>query len=304
MPKAYSQKAIVEWFHRTLGVNAQPTPFEINTDCPACGGSVFFFNVRKKVGICHRASCGYTPKLDDLIEHVGFGPEEAGIWEEEKVEERPVVIELPGEPVLWYESGQYWTRQKHAFDYLIGRGITAPAILNWKFTSDGRRVYCPVYDEGKLVNYNSRVLPGVEDAGKKYLYAKGAKTSHYILGWEECKLWDELCLVENTFVSLAYRPHLKCSTVFGSYLSDTQVSKIASSRIKAVALLWDANTQKNAAKSCRKLHALGVAAAYWIIDGQPDNYPNEWVFEKAKEVLTAAREGRECVDLRSPPIGK
>jgi len=294
MPQAYSQKAIVEWFHRTLGVDSVHNN-EIKTKCPVCDGEVFYFNIRKKVGICHKASCGFTPKLEQLIELVGFAPDEAGVWEHEEKAPKEIEVVLPGVPILQQLMGQLMTSNEDALAYLRGRGIDDQTILNWELTCDGDRIYVPIRYEGKLVNFNSRLLPHHE--GKKYLYCPGAKTSHYILGWEECKEWEKLTLVENTFVSLAYRKKLLCSTTFGSNISDVQADMIGRANIRSVALLWDQGAEKNAARSVRKLHARGVRAAYWSIKGQPDDYPMEWVMRQADKVHDAAYDGVDCVVL-------
>ena len=176
----YSRKSVLDWFHRTLGVDHQPARDEVMTSCPSCAGDRFYFNIRKKVGICHRAACGYTPSLKDLIETVGFGPDETGAFDREEAAEEDPTFELPGHPILVRMQGQEMTSDQGALDYLKGRGLSNQIILNWGFTSDGERVYIPIMDSGRLVNYNSRVLPGVP--GKKYLYAPGSKTSKYILG--------------------------------------------------------------------------------------------------------------------------
>ncbi|MCI0561391.1 MAG: hypothetical protein MN733_23135, partial [Nitrososphaera sp.] len=153
--------------------------------------------------------------------------------------------------------------------------------------------------EGKLVNFNSRVLPSCEDSAfKKYLYFPGAKTSHYILGWAECRNWDTLTLVENTFVSLVFRNLLNCSTTFGSSISDIQLDMIATSKVKTVCLLWDEGA--NAQKYVKRLGKRGINAACWKILGQPDNYALSHVQKWQAKVLEAARLGgpeNEVVDL-------
>ena len=169
--------------------------------------------------------------------------------------------------------------------------------LNWGITCDGQRIYVPIFSvDGVLVNYNSRVLPGYP--GTKYLYYPGAKTSHFILGWQECRDWEDLALVENTFVSLAYRNRLHCSTTFGSNISDVQADAIAGTGIRRVALLWDENAEAGADRAITKLGDRGVRAAYWMILGQPDDYPIEWVEEKCNLVKTAADEGTPWLDFR------
>lgn len=296
MPQSYSQKSIVEWFRRTMGIESMPSPYEIKTSCPACGADVFYFNIRKKVGICHKASCGFTPNIDSLIELIGFGPDVAGVWEPPE-EQAPAPVVVPGVPILKMENAELLTSNDEALAYLRGRGISDMVILNWGLTCDGNRVYVPIRSEGATVNFNSRLLPGRE--GKKYLYSPGAKTGHYILGWEECKDWPYLTLVENTFVSLAMRNLINCSTCFGSNVSDIQTDLISrSTTINWVGLLWDQGAEKNANRSVNKLIANGVKAAYWKILGQPDDYPITQVVEWAGRVMDAAYNGVPFVDLR------
>lgn len=295
MPKSYAQRAILDWLHRSIGVNAMPNPHEVNSICPVCGSDVFFFNIRKKIGICHKASCNYRPNLEMLIEVIGFAPDESGDWEPLEEAPPPEVV-LQGLPILRMEDGGLLTSNQEALDYLRGRGIQDQITLNWEMTCDGNRIYLPIKHEGKLVNFNSRILPFRE--GKKYLYSKGARTSHYILGWEECRDWKTLTLVENSYVSLAYRQLISCSTTFGSNISDVQADMIGRSKVQTVAIMWDEKAEKNAHRATKKLHANGVEAAYWSIKGQPDNYPTEWVVKQAQRVLEAARVGIDCVDLK------
>lgn len=292
----FSTKAVIDWMHRTFGVDNQPQPDEVQTTCPECSGDKLYFNVKKGVGICHKASCGWRPTLFDLIAIVGFGPAEYGEWEAEKVEDR-VEVELPGQPVLQVMINKLMTTHQPSVDYLRSRGIDDQVILNWGLTSDHERVYVPIMDNNLLVNFNSRVLPGVP--GPKYLYCAGAKTSHYILGWEECRLWDDISLVENTFVSLAYRSRMRCSTTFGSNVSDVQASRITESSIRKVALLWDENAESSADRAAKKLHALGLRCAYWSILGQPDDYPMDFVFRGRARLMQAMDDGILNVDMRS-----
>ena len=300
MNEHYSRQALIDWFHRTSGVNGQPTPDEVNTTCPLCGSDKLYFNVRKQVGVCHSAGCEWHAKvfLTDLIEVFGFSPSQHGEWEDapEGVLQE---VRLPGYPVLLKAAGrQLLTYSEIALEYLRGRGIDDQLILNWGLTCDGERIFVPIKDSaGILRNYNSRLLPGYE--GKKYLYCVGAKTSHYILGWQESRDWTDLALVENTFVSLAYRSRMHCSTTFGSNVSDLQADTIAESGIKRVAILWDENAEAGADRAIKKLGDRGVRAAYWKIIGQPDDYPIEWVEEKCEEVKQAAGSGKKWLDFRN-----
>ena len=293
----YSPKAVKDWFSRTLGINATPSKGEIQTSCPECGSNTtFYFNIFKQVGICHKASCDYRPTLEVLIERVGFAPEEHGYYTPSDKEEPEKEIKMPGYPVVKMLMSELKTTNQRALDYLRSRGITDEITLNWEITTDGERVYVPIKSEGVVRNYNSRLLPFCD--GPKYLYAPGAKTSSYILGNEECQLWPRLALVENTFVSLWLRNSIYCSTNFGSHLSTEQGNLIARSNIGEVALLWDSGAELKAEKAVKKLHSMGVRAAFWLIRGQPDDHRVEWVIEKTNAVFEAARNGVDYVDFR------
>lgn len=292
----YTPKAIRDWFHRSLGINGTPSASEIQTYCPECGGDVFYFNVKKQVGICHKASCDFRPTLTKLIELVGFAPDESGYFDQAE-EAKHVTVELPGWPIAQLHMNQLMTTNQTALDYLRGRFIPDEVIVNWELTATEDRIYVPIYDEqGALVNYNSRLLPGFP--GRKYLYCTGAKTGKYLLGWAESRLWDQLVLVENTFVSLRYRGQHQCSTTFGSNISDTQAQLIAESNVRRVAILWDEGAEKKAHKAVAKLRAKGVKAAYWKIKGQPDDHPDEFVNQAVEQVLAQCSERRFDCDFR------
>ncbi len=299
MSQQYSRQALIDYFHRTSGVDGQPNPNEVKTTCPLCGKSKLYFNVVRGVGICHSAGCDWHEKvlLTDLIEIFGFSPDQHGSWEDAPEYIRKEV-NLPGNPVLLRGADrELMTYSEPALTYLRGRGIDDLVTLNWGLTCDGERIYVPIYDiDGSLVNYNSRLLPGCD--GRKYLYCVGAKTSHYILGWQECRDWDDLALVENTFVSLAYRSRMHCTTTFGSNVSELQADSIAESGIKRVALLWDEGAEEGADRALKKFAERGVRAAYWKIEGQPDDHAIEWVEEKCTEVKQAADSGKKWVDCR------
>ncbi len=295
----YNREALLNWLHRTSGVNNRPNADEVQTTCPLCGGDKLYFNIRKAVGICHSAGCDWHGKvlLHELIEVFGFAPDQHGEWETSS-EDAPPTVSLPGYPILIMAADQMLTHNESALAYLRGRGIEDLTTLNWGLTCDGERIYVPIYDnEGNnLVNYNSRLMSGY--CGRKYLYCVGAKTSHYILGWQECRDWNDLVLVENTFVSLAYRNRMRCSTTFGSNISDVQADSIAETGIRRVAILWDENAEGGADRALRKLDNRGVRAAYWKILGQPDDYPIKWVEEKCNLIKKAADEGTRWIDFR------
>lgn len=147
------------------------------------------------------------------------------------------------------------------------------------------------------MNYVGRLKPSRSDTGKlRYKYAPGVKTNNYIFGWDECTLWPELTLVENTFNSIWLRNHINCSTNFGSHLSDRQIELIASSKaIKTVLLLWDEGAEISAQKAVKRLRNAGIASCLARIKGQPDNHSLETLVELATLGHKAAKVGKESI---------
>jgi hypothetical protein len=292
---------IIAFFHRTgWGVN-DISGDELQTNCPLCGYGNYYFNLKKLVGFCHRASCDYhlkPPTLEDLEELAGFGPQEFGYRigvDEEYPTRNPVSIEVPGELVLQYIDGKIQTRFPEVVEYLLKRHLNYDDIIKFNLTYDGTRVYVPVSKGDHVVNYVGRDLSRQER--KKYMYCPGAKTSEWIFGFDECKHWDRLTLVENTFVSISFRDEIQCSTNFGSSLSDAQITLIAKSNIKTVAILWDIGTHRTASKAVKRLEDHGVRACYAIIKGQPDDHPRDKIIEIAEECHSwASKGGKKFID--------
>lgn len=289
----YSKGAVKDWFHRTLGIN-QLQRDEVKTTCPKCGHESFYFNLSKHVGWCHHDKCHWAPSLEDLIDRIGYAPDEFGPTYTIKEEPEPLPVILPGVPVIFVDgSHQRMTYYPEVVNYLKGRGLSDYDILRFNLTYDGFRVYVPVYRDDELINYVGRDLTGTSSL--KYKYCPGAKTSEWIFGWDESKYWPRLTLVENTFVSIALRAKAYCATNFGSYLSKAQIDLIRRSKVQSVALLWDENAHKSAAKAVKALRPVCPAAFVWM-KGQPDDYPQETIVQIAKECHEAARAGQEWID--------
>lgn len=276
------------WFNKAFGVK-KIKGSELNTNCPVCGHKDFHFNIKSKVGFCHRAGCHYSPTLEDLVELAGYTPDEVAFMPDAPEEvTTPVNVELPGELLCFYSMGQLMTQSQEALDYILRRGLTVDDIIRWKFTFDGQRVYVPVMKEGELYNYVGRDITGTSE--RKYKYCHGVKTSHWIFGWDECKDWDHLTLVENTFNSILYRNDINCTTNFGSYLSETQQGLIHKSKVKSVGIMWDENTHGPAEKIVKRLRYNGLRACYCWMKGQPDNWPKEQIIEIAKRMKVLAEQ--------------
>jgi hypothetical protein len=192
-------------------------------------------------------------------------------------DEVPLQLPKTAEPIIHvhpeHGMGTNWTMAVKA---LGKRGIGPDTILKWdiRYNPHEDRIYVPIYEEGKLVNWVSRKRwdSVIHSNEKRYLYAPGRSTTKYFLGWGEAKTWQRLTLVENTFNAIWLRDRLQCSTNFGSHLSKDQVAKIVKSQIKSVVLIWDEGADARAEKAVRALHRQGVRAAYIQIHGQPDDH--------------------------------
>lgn len=278
----YSHTSIIDWFSKVYGIASMPNQYEIKTNCPYCGHPSFFFNVRKAIGFCHHDVCHKKPTLTELIEKVGFAPDEYGvsIFEEEKEQYE---IQVPGEVLVWREGKEYMTRWFDVVTYLRSRGLTDDDMIRFKATFDGSRVYIPVMEDGRIINYVGRDLTG--ELQPKYKYCHGQKTSKHIFGWDECKFWTDLTLVENTFVSIWLRNHINCTTNFGSHLSQTQIDLIENSAVQRVVLMWDEGAEGKAEQAVNDLGNRGIESIYVIMKGQPDDHPLEELIDIRAKAL-------------------
>jgi hypothetical protein len=209
--------------------------------------------------------------MNEMTDRVGYSPDLTGYSPKVQEIKQVVPVSLPKDAtkIHWDD------REVEALGF---RGVTWDHIQKFDIRCDGKRLYVPVYEGGELVQYNSRRIDRSKEpqgwfkAGPKpYRYASGHPITHYFLGWDECKLWEDLVLVENTFVSMWLR-HLHATATFGSHLSDVHIDKIVHSHIKKVTFLWDEGTALASEKAVRKLRALGIECKVIAIKGQPDDY--------------------------------
>ena len=272
----YSTSDVTQWLLGAFAVNRK-NGAELQFDCPDCGHPSMYFNVKKQIGFCHRATCRETFDLDKLIDRVGYTPEFAGYVPardnlDAVLAAEPVALPKAATPIEQYDL---------AVDALSYRGVGWDHIQQFKIHQDDKRLYVPVYEYGLLVQYNSRRVAKEKDpvdwfkAGPlPYRYASGHPITHYFLGWEECKLWDDIVLVENTFVSMWLRD-LHATATFGSHLSDVHIDKILHSTIGHVTFLWDEGTAFASQKAQHKLKALGIQSKVVHIKGQPDDHTED-----------------------------
>ena len=295
-----SPDQITQWFrHSRLGINGFPAPNEIKTDCPYCGYSNFYFNVVKQVGKCHKANCGGTPKLEDLIEVIGYGPIEDDIYRPPVPRggpKEPEPLTLEALPLVTFKDNEYKIWSTKAWDYLVSRNLTLAHILRHDIRWNGKRVIVPVYNtNGDVVQHVGRL---VEGEGLRYKYHSGVNIQQFIFGWAEAKLWPRLTLVENTFNSIWLRETFYCTTNFGSNLSPQQIAMIKVSHAKSVALLWDEGADNNALKAVHKLTKIGIPACFAQINGQPDDHPLPKLVDWVEQTHKAANDGKLYVNFR------
>ncbi|KKL21855.1 hypothetical protein LCGC14_2441300 [marine sediment metagenome] len=277
----YSKADITQWILGAFKVqNRQGS--ELNFACPSCGHESCYFNVAKVAGYCHRASCHRTFNLESMIDIIGYAPDLAGYipgMEAEETQVREVRLPNDSEPIL----------QNHEdVSALYMRGVDWEMIQKFKLYRNNTHIIVPIYEDGELVQYNSRRInrnvptekwfSAIPPSALRYKYAKGHSITNFLLGWEESKRWATLVLVENTFVSMWLRD-LHTTTNFGSFLSATHIDKIVHSNVKHVTFLWDEGA--DAQKAQRALKKVGVPSNIIYIEGQPDDYNKS----KIKELL-------------------
>ncbi len=277
---SYSKADILQWMLGAFEVQKRQGN-ELNFPCPSCGHEAFYFNIKKVLGYCHRAGCHTTMNLEQAINIVGYPPELAGyVPGMEKKERKVVEVTMPkGAHKIHWDDREV--------EVLATRGVTWDMIQKWDMHYNSTHIIVPLYEGGKLVQYNSRRVnrantdpskwfSDIDPDALRYKYASGVPITNFILGWEECKLWEEITFVENTFVSMWLRD-LGVTTNFGSYLSPRQVDMLVHSRVKRVTFLWDEGA--NSQKAERMLKRVGIAARSIYIKGQPDDHTKEEIEE-------------------------
>ena len=271
---------------------------EVMFPCPVCHHPRFYFNLKKKIGWCHRASCHVSPTLKDLEEIAGGEAPLTFISDEDVSQDKDFSIKnVPGEPIFPPSQPVPLSHMKYAVDYLAKRAISLDKVKRFQMTYDGIRIYIPIMDEeGNLVSYIGRDIHGITSL--KYKTAPGSNISSYLFGWAEAQYWDRLTIVENTFVSIWLRNILHCVSSFGSNLSKEQIKKISGSKAQSVAILWDEGAETRAEQAVMALRENGVPSAYALLTGQPDNYTLEQITKIGTKVHKCALQGKVVYDGR------
>lgn len=281
-----SKADIVNWLKLNFLVQSV-NKNEVNFPCPKCQHSSHYFNISKKVGFCHRASCHFKYNLDFLEGMTGSSPSAAGYVPSVHNEEtkQPCPVTLPDDcfyppPVV--------------VDYLCKKR-RIPEIEAKSMYSNDNYIFVPVLYEGHMVQYVARAIDldkpdDLFNVGtrQRYRYAKGAPITNYLY-----RLYPEnhMVLVENTFnalwldsilghIRMPNATEISVTTNFGSYLSNAQIDIIKNSNIRYISFLWDEGAEQKAWEARNKLLRIGIRAGIIQIPGQPDDHSNEYILEK------------------------
>jgi len=271
---------VLSWLKGAFAVQSVKKE-EVNFFCPVCNHQRFYFNWKKRLGFCHRASCGYKPNLKDLVELKGYGPDDyyVSTAPAEPVMGKPAKVELPGGTWPISVITDPWLVK--ALQY---RGVTMQKITLYDLLGFANRVYIPITHQGELVQYIGRAIDRTKDPEdgfktdhlQRFLYAKGKPITQFIFDWETARNWQQLTLVESTFNAIAWGDKFNCTTNFGSHLSDIQVDMLAHSHVKHVVFAWDKDAWKKAHHAAVKLGRVGIKSAILVYEkehNQPDQVP-------------------------------
>jgi hypothetical protein len=285
--------------------------------CPRCCKEKLYFNVSKRIGHCHIADCYYhvnAPKVEDLANDVGFEPDDSitfgpiSDWVPTDVPTH-IPVELPkgATPLVQNVRGKLYTHFPIVCEKVSLRGIPPNRQYQYNLHFDGKRVYIPIYFQGKMVSYLGRAAWWFEnDIKPKYLYARGPDISKYLFNWDNVGGSKYIGIVENTFNAINYNSRYTglaefITSSFGSHLSRERAKLLARSKAESVAFLWDHGTSEKAEKAINMLkNDYGIAAAYGIISStnqQPDCYNSNWVRSAFFEIHKAARSGTSYLHL-------
>lgn len=297
-----------DWLNKNFGITSSQKE-EVQFPCPKCQHPAFYFNLTKKVGYCHRASCHWKPGMKEINKYARFykapiSPTTDFLGEPDPGPIRSE-ISLPGsaQPLVYRDSGVLVSRYPDAVSEVAARGVTPENQYKFNLHISPQRIYIPVYSEGKIVNYVGRAFPWKRDDIKRYSYATGVSTRAYLFNWDNAKSYPSLVLVENTFNAIWLSDHCHASTNFGSDLSKEQINLITKSKVRTVVFLWDEGAEWAAGRARERLAAKGIQSTYLKIKGQPDDYAIEWLLPWIEYALSNASK-QAIIDTCQTPSNK
>lgn len=257
-------------------------------DCPACGQRKASINTVKRVGQCFRATCGWkagTAKLIRLGLVSPLGLTDLALQRNIEIPKGPLTLPDNCDNLVFKENGTFMTKYPVACTEVQKRGVSIEDQYRFQLHIDSQRIYIPIYSQGALVQYIGRSYWWYDSSYQRYKYAKGSSVTSYLFNWDECKSFDYLTIVENTFNAIRYRKLINSTSCFGSRLSKTQIQLIARSRCKFVILLLDEGAEGKAELAVRELRDSGVDAVRLKISGQPDDYSDDYILQLVQGVL-------------------
>jgi hypothetical protein len=286
------------WLNASFGITGKAGD-EVIFPCPECQFQKFYFNLKLKVGHCHRGSCGYSPTLKTLNarSRTKIGTTVFSEVQGYKAPPPPKV-QLPegAKPLVELVDGQYITHYERASSEVLARGVSYENQYRFKFQFDGQRVYIPVYSNGELLNFVGRAAWWKELDIPRYKYATGASTRATIFNWDEMRAKEYIVLVENTFNGIWLMDEFNGTSNFGSDLSREQIDLIHYSDVKRVVVMWDEGAERLASRAVTRLRAKAVQAVALKIVGQPDNYKVDELRPWVEFALQNVRQRNNIID--------
>ena len=255
--------------------------------CPSCGRNKCFLNTAKKVAQCFRPSCGWKAGPSKLISLGLISPLGLQDLATQLNTERPVgppTLPENTESIVYKDNGLFMTKYPTACLEVQKRGVSIEDQYRFQLHIDSQRIYIPVYAGGEMVNYVGRAHWWYHNNYQRYKYPKNISTTNYLFNWDECKNFEYLTIVENTFNAIRYRKLINSTSSFGSRLSKTQVRLIAQSRVNFCIILFDSGAERKSELAVSELRDSGVNAVRLKIAGQPDDYSNEYIVQLVESV--------------------
>jgi hypothetical protein len=211
---------------------------EISFICPTCpkqdGKKKLYFNLRKKIGYCHR--CGEIFTFQRMVQLI----RDFNLRDIVLTNTKSSLEDLKSEPI--YSTGvKNIFNFPSAMEYLHKRGINDYKIKKYSlfWSNEGElkhRIIFPIIHNDIITGLVGRSIYGEEP---KYKYSSGFKTSQAL--FPETHIKKITFLVEGIIDALV----TDSVCIFGSYISDRQIKKLKDKKVKVIFLALDRDTWDN-----------------------------------------------------------
>jgi hypothetical protein len=231
-------------------------PEEILLECPIClkgkehaRYDKLFFNIEKKVGICHR--CGWTGRVKELydifyIEEKILQPQWDFSLEEKK--SKSFVQELPPSCIHAWDNSE-------SRDYLRARKVTLEEVERYGilYCREGyyaQRIVVPIYDHHE--RYRTFISRTIYSEVPKYKYPRGSCISSLLYGLNFCyQQRRSVWLVEGVFDYFHCYPYALAT--FGKNIHDKQITLLRMAGITDIFLVFDTDSYEDTPDSHKKV---------------------------------------------------